>query len=433
VLPKFKLSPGQSLLWKSDKRVLCGVAGAQGGKTSLLVRWIKREILRHHGKGYNYILIGPTFRIIQQSLIPSWMQVSLGLGGTINRQDAAYNLPDGGTLFFRSSTDPDSVIGTPDVKAVGIDEAGKVSRGAYLAAVERCARLQGRICLITTPYALNWIVRDVIHPFERGEREDIFYTRWTSADNPTYPKEEFERLRLQLPARIFRMRYEGFHDKAEGLIFEDWSEDNWVHPFQVPKWKTVGGIDWGFDHPMALVVRVITPEKECFTVSIFKKAGLSIYQQMDVIEAKTKAFGVDFWSCGHDRPEMIAELNKRGIRAFPYFTMNLNLREVNSGNARHAELIKSRQLKAFKGIDQWQELEDEYQTYIWDKDETEEWRGRERPINENDDLMAAERYCTVGSCHMLPYMVSKSKPPIGWASRIDRWSPKIERKSIDDW
>jgi Terminase large subunit, T4likevirus-type, N-terminal/Terminase RNaseH-like domain len=433
-LRKFKASPGQEVLWKSDKRLLLGVAGAQGGKTSFGCIWLLREIQRFYGRNYNYVVVCPTYKVMNQSVIPTFLQVCVGLNGQYNKQENTYSLGDGGKVFFRSATDPDSVIGTPNVKAGYIDECGKVPRAAYYAVVERCARLQGRILLTTTPYALNWVVKDIIFPFDRKERDDITYVRWRSVDNPTYPKEEYERLRHELPSRIFRMRYEGYHDKAEGLIFEDWDDSNWCDPFQLPPGtKVYGGCDWGFDHAMALVVRAITPDKNCYTISIFKKSGLGATQQLDVIEAKTKMFHVEHWAVGHDRPEQTLDLTKRRIQAFPYFQINPTLREVNAGNAKHAELVKSKRLRCFKGLDQWQELEDEYQTYVWDKDESQDDRGKEKPVNENDDLMAAERYCTVGSCHLLTRKAEPLKLPLGWETRIDRFRPNQRRRSIDDY
>lgn len=435
-LRRFKASPGQDLLWNAPKnvRILLGVAGAQGGKTSFGCIWLSNEIQEYLGKGYNYVVVCPTYKVLNQSVLPTWCDIARGYPGQPNKQEGTFPLPDGGKIFFRSATDPDSVIGTPNVKAALIDECGKVSRGSYFAVIERCARLSGRIMLLTTPYGLNWVVKDVIHPFERKQRDDILYVRWSSADNPSYPKEEFERLRRELPHRIFRMRYEGYHDKAEGLIFDDWDDNNWCEQLVLPpETKVYGGVDWGFDHPMALVVRAIVPSKQCYTISIFKKSGLSVTQQLDVIKAKTTQFKVIHWACGHDRPEMTAELGRLGIRAFPYFQMNPNYREVNAGNAKHAELVKKKQIQAFRGIDQWQDLEDEYQTYVWDKDLDVDEYGREKPISINDDLMAAERYCTVGSCHLLTRVVEKAKYPLGWETRIDRFSPKMVRKSIDDY
>lgn len=418
-LKRFDLHPAQIRLWKADetKRILVGIAGAQGGKTSfgclwMINQWWESQDRKMHGA--NYVIVAPTYKILEQSIIPTWMKFSGHLKGQLNKADATFTYVDGGKLFFRTATDPDSVIGTPNVRAAWIDECGKVGRASYYAVLERIARLQGKLLLTTTPYSLNWVAREVIMPAERGERKDILYVRWRSVDNPSFPPAAYEEARARLPARIFRMRYEGFHDKAEGLIHADWDDLNWVDGFQLPEGtKYYGGVDWGWDHPFALSVRGVTPDGEMYGVSIFKKSGLSTMQQVDLIQQKTKLFHVELWLCGHDRPDMIAELQNRGIAAVKYFEFNKNLREVIAGDQKLSELIKAKRYRVFRNIDQWQELEEEYQTYVWDRDLDDDDRGREKPVDENNDLMAAERYVTCGTVHLIKEPVFKLAQPVG--------------------
>lgn len=424
--PLFDLNAYQSILWRAyktpTKKILAGIAGAQGGKTSFGARWLVREFWNNKGKGYNYVVVAPNYKIMNQSIIPTWESVSHKLQGRLNKQEMSYALPDGGHVFFRTATDPDSVIGTPNVKAAWIDECGKVSRAAYYAVVERLARLEGTLLLTTTPYAMNWVAKEIIIPAERGQREDVLYVRWRSLDNPAYPQSAWDAAKQRLPTRIFRMRYEGFHDKAEGLIHADWDEHNWIEPFKLPlDTKYYMGIDWGWDHPMSIVVRAITPESECYDVSFFKRSGLSTTQQIDQIVSKAKMYNSQMAFCGHDRPDMIAELNMRGIAAVNYFAFNNNLREVVAGDQKLSELVKSKRYRAFKGIDQWMDFEDEMQTYVWDKDPDEETIVKERPANSGAfDLLAAARYVTCGTVGFLKEPVLKLVVPFGVSEHVDR-------------
>lgn len=415
--PRFELNPYQSELWDADDKykILCGIAGAQGGKTSFGARWLLREFWNNLNRSYNYVVVCPTYKVMNQSVLPTWISVTKHLHAEVNKQEAFFPLPDGGKVYFRSATDPDSVIGTPNVKAAWIDECGKVSRSAFYAVIERIARLEGRILLTTTPYALNWVAKEIIMPAERGQRPDILYVRWRSLDNPAYPQSAWDAAKAQLPARIFRMRYEGYHDKAEGMIHADWDELNWLEPFKLPDGtKFYGGIDWGWDHPFALVVRAITPQGECYNVSFFKRSALSTSQQLDMVQAKTGQFKVQMWFCGHDRPDMIAELNNRGIPAVHYFQFAPNLREVIAGDQKLSELIKIKRLRGFKGVDQWQDYEDEIQTYVWDKDIDSDAVKTEKAANGGAfDLMAADRYVTVGTIHYVKEPVLKLVTPLG--------------------
>jgi phage terminase large subunit-like protein len=185
VVNRYKWGPGQSRLWRADLRqyrTLLACAGEQGGKTILGAYWLKRLIKEHLGRKFNYVVLCPTYKILSQSTLPTFKQAIRNIGGQYNGKEDAWHLPDGGFVFFRSSTDPDSMVGIPNCKAGWIDEAGKCSRASYFGVVGRVARLEGPIILTTTPYSLNWVKRDVIDPYERG-RLDILYCRWPSSSS----------------------------------------------------------------------------------------------------------------------------------------------------------------------------------------------------------------------------------------------------------
>jgi hypothetical protein len=120
---------------------------------------------------------------------------------------------------------------------------------------------------------------------------------------------------------------------------------------------------------------------------------------------------------------MIAELNNKGIPAVKYFDESPEYREVKAGAQYHAELINSGKYRVFRDIEHLDELEDEYATYRWDKDESEEYSKKEEPIKENDDLMDAERYCSIGIRYQLKDRPKEYQTPAKLAHRIDKWNP----------
>ena len=427
----FRLGAGQSAIFEADVqkyRTLIACSGEQGGKTILGAIWLRHQIDQWGDRPANFVVGAPTYKILEQSTRPTFMKLVSKNMGKYDGKDDAFRMTNGGNVYFRSGTDSDSVIGIPDCAAGWIDEAGKCARMFFLNIQGRVARLQGPVLCTSTPYAMNWLW-ELIR--EAETRNDILYQRWRSIDNPVYPKAEYERLRKILPARVFKMRLEGLHDRAEGLIFQDFDENNYVDgDVKLVGATYVGGIDWGFDHPFALSIRAILGD-QCYGVSFFKGSGLSTEQQLQMIENKTRQFGIKHWACGHDRPEQILELNKKGIVAFKYFEHQREYREVNNGNAKLAELIKAKKYRILRNAAQIKDLEDEYATYCWDKDLDED-RKREKPVNSNDDLIAAERYCTVGSLHLLTSIVPQSKMPIGYFQNRDVWSP-TSKKSDKEW
>lgn len=420
-------------MFAERKRTTALISGIQGGKTIFGAFATRNFIDECTDPDAAFIIGAPTYKILNQSTLPTFKKVFGPLLGKFHHQDARYTLKDGRNVWFRTATDPDSVEGVPNCRFGWVDEAGKCSRKFWVNVEARLARCQGQLLLTTTWYALNWLYQSIWIPYKRQERTDIGLVYFNSAENPTFPKEELERQRLILSRAEFSRKFLGEPSKPEGLIFPDFDHNNWCPPMQLnyPKARIYMGIDWGFDHPMALVVRVVMGNM-CRTISIFKQSGLSVSQQLDTIEAKAKLYSVRMCYCGHDRPEMIAELNRRGIKAVKYFEGKNHLREVNAGNQIHHELIRTNRYQVMQGIAQAEDLEDEYLTYSWDQDEDGMHKEREKPVAINDDLMAAERYATVGTEHLLREKAESIITPKHIEFRQDKFDPN-EIEKPDDW
>lgn len=436
---RLDLIQAQADLYFSDPkyRWLLGCAGEQGGKTSIGIRWLKKEITQMHwNKPYNWMVLAPKYKILNQATIPTFEKIFTPMWGRFNKMEMSFQLLKSqrpwGKIFFRSSTDPDSGIGIPDCKGVFIDEAGKCSRSFFYMAVGRVARLGGRIFMATTPYALNWVKREVIDSFEKDSgliHDTILYRRWASFQNPSYPKEEAERLKLILPQRVYNMRVLGLHEKAEGLIHESWGKDNYCDvPRGTPTY--IAGLDWGFDHPMAIIMLGIYGE-EAVIQSITKIRHLGPDQQKQLILAKHALFKPKMWSAGHDQPGMISELSEK-IPIQKYFESIPELRLVNTGDQKVSEWIQTRKLKAIRSIENLADFEDEIETYRWDRDDDDE--PHDTPVDTNNDVMSALRYAVIGALSM---GLMRDKPikylDIRDATRKDIFKPVKKNRDWTDF
>jgi hypothetical protein len=439
----FDLHPKQTEAWRhvfrDKKRTTALISGIQGGKTIFGCFALRKSVQDNKDPNATWLVGAPTYKVMNQSTLPTFKKVFGPLLGNYNGQDGCYTLKDGRQIWFRTSTDPDSVEGIPDLGAGGglgawIDEAGKCTRRFWVNIEARLARCQGQLLLTTTWYSLNWLYRSIWQPYQQGTRDDIGLVYFNSSENPTFPAEELERQKHILSRAEFSRKFLGEPSKPEGLIYPEFNKDNWCEPFEINHHlsPTYMGIDWGFDHPFALVVRTIMGDR-AYTVSIFKRSGLSVQQQIDVIRAKWRMFNVKMAFCGHDRPDMIQELNTAGMQCVKYFEGNNEFREVNAGNQKHGELIRTKKLQIFKGLDQSEDLEDEYLTYSWDKKESDEETVREKAVNINDDLMAAERYCTVGTMNYMKRAEIINLKPDYLAHRVDEFNPEELEKTGSDW
>lgn len=423
-----KLHPKQGRAYRDTSRVTACSSGIQGGKTFVGAWKLRKAIeIDYPAKKYPdvaFIVAAPDHKTMVQSTRQCFDKIFYGLG-TMHEMDQTFYLKDGRRIYFRTMCkNPWSCEGIQKVVFIWADEAFQYPRLAFINLQSRTAIMQGQLFLTSTPYGANWPRKDVIKKAQEGV-EGFAYYEWLSVENPVFPREEYERQKTLLSRREFERKYMGIHSRMEGLIFEDWGEDNIISGQDVDLTEAyiVGGIDWGFAHSFALSIRAIQPDGQAYGISFFKGGGMSTSQVLDLIAAKTKGFGVKMWWAGHDRPDQILELNNRGIPCMKYFENHDEYREVDAGNQKLAEIIKTRQYKVFKealGVD---DLNDEYETYHWDITEDDEKASKPKPVNINDDLIAAERYVTVGCVERLTPRAEKTTLPVNYHVLHDTWRP----------
>ena len=440
---EFTLHGHQQTAWKylhdPAVRELFLLSGIQGGKTIFGAFAFRELVEMYTDPSENFVIGSPNYKTMNQSTFPTFRILFSDYVGHYNKKDDFFELKDGRRIYFRTGTDPDSVEGVPNCRAGWMDEAGKCPVRFYINFTARVARLQGKLICTSTWYALNWMYKRVWKPWKDKDESaaDIRIVYFPSSDNPAFPKAELERQRLKLSPHEFRMKYLGEPGRPEGLIFDCWDEHaNIGTPFKWDStWKVIGGVDWGFDHPFAIFILIVR-HGIIRGVSMFKKSGLTEGQQLDLIEAKSKAFGVNIWGCGHDRPGMILSLNNRKVKAVKYFEGFDEMREVNAGNSLVYEHMKSRQFQLFSDCPDIEDLQDEIDTYVWDRNDADESRKKEKPIDTGDDMIAAVRYAMIQAKPYLTLKIEKQTIPHEIAHQIDTNNPlkkKRGMKKLKDW
>lgn len=254
--------PGQVRAWESRKRFVAIVAGTQSGKTSFEPLWLWREI-REQGPG-DYAFICPTFTLLELKALPEfkklfevYLQLGIYVGSPVRRftfspegaERTFGYVPDVPTqVYFGYAENPDS-LESATYKAAVLDEAGqkKFRRESYEAIMRRLALHQGRLLLGTTPYsAWGWLRTEIVDKANAGDPE-VELIQFDSTMNPSFPREEFERARRNLPAWKFNLFYRGQLDRPAGLIYDAFDEERHVIPrFAIPPtWKRYLGLDFG--------------------------------------------------------------------------------------------------------------------------------------------------------------------------------------------
>lgn len=119
-------SKKQSSAIFSEKRFTIIASGIQFGKTIAGCAWLKMQMHKNPDPDDNFLVCSPTYKILAQSTLPVFMNMNRNCG-KLDKQTFSFRINGGGTVWFRTGTDPDSVVGITKVKAVLCDEAGLFS------------------------------------------------------------------------------------------------------------------------------------------------------------------------------------------------------------------------------------------------------------------------------------------------------------------
>jgi len=257
---------GQLRALRSVARIIAVIAGSQGGKTSLAPWWAEQEI-RARGSG-DGIVATASYDLFQLKLLPEMREVfehvlEIGRYWSSNKVIEIAN-PETGQFEANRADDPmwariilrsavaKGGLESSTAKWAILDEAGQDSftLDAWDAVNRRVMLNQGRILIPTTPYNMGWIKQLIV---DRADTDpDIDLIQFESIENPSFPKEEFERLRNTMPSWKFNMFMRGQYTRPPGMIYTDFKDEyrerggHKVKPFDLPlEWPREVGVDPG--------------------------------------------------------------------------------------------------------------------------------------------------------------------------------------------
>ncbi len=246
---RFRFHPGQKKTWDSTARFTLMLAGSQGGKTTFGPPWLYREI-QTRGSG-DYLAVTSTFELFKLKMLPvlrEFFEVQARIG-TYQAGDRVITLtdPPNTRILLRSAT-AEGGLEAATAKAAWLDECGQEEFGleTWEAVQRRLAIYQGRVLGTTTPYVENWLKTEW---YDRWRDGDPTYAvvNFPSTANPTYPKQEYERLKATMPAWRFALFVEGQFTRPAGLIYDCFDPRlHVVDDFAIdPTWPRYVGLDFG--------------------------------------------------------------------------------------------------------------------------------------------------------------------------------------------
>lgn len=385
----------QDLVYSRNDLTIAGT-GTQWGKSKAGAVWMRFQIHEFTDPDSNFLLMAPTYKIMKQSMLPYFLKIMKGLG-QYGKVDSEFILNDGRTVFFRTETDPDSIVGVPNVRAYWLDEAGLVSLYFHENIQARAAAKGARGLYTTSPYSRNWIYKDFIKPKQKGQLEELTFIQAASWENPfhsLYDVEKRNLMRSQMDPRRFDMVFGGNWGQQAGLVYDCFDEDANIAPadLRLPNGTMFyAGVDWGHTEPFVIVVRAVTPDGMHYQVSEFYKTGMTVPKQVEIALQKMQIFNIRTFFCGHERPENILLFNQNGLPAVPVAE-----KDIQVGTDLHYELIKTRKYKILEGTSPY--TIDEMETYHYPEPEDlgpDEDSEDQKPVGQNDHAMSANRFVTL--------------------------------------
>lgn len=376
-----------------EKRVGVGATGIQWGKTLIGAAYMKLKMCRYTDKSDNFLITSPSFPVLAQSTLPPFLELMEGLG-THDKKENCFRMHNGGTCWFRTATNPDSVVGITNVRAVLCDEAGLYPLYFWENIQGRAAFREAPILIVTSPYSLNWLWRDIIRPKTKDptSRPDVFMVQARSDENPYFPKTEYENRRKTMDPRRFRMMFGGSFERPEGLVYDCFADsENICERCTMPDGtRFVAGVDWGTTNPFVLIVRAITPQGFHYQTAEFYKTGLTPVDMVETALKMKAVWGIERFYADPSEPGLIEMFNQNRLP-----TSGAN-NDITKGIGFHYELIKTRRYRIFEGTSP--HTIDEYETYHYPEpqDLKPDQNPREiNPIKQNDHSCDANRYVSI--------------------------------------
>jgi hypothetical protein len=377
----------QEVTLDTDARFIAMMGGTGGGKTwwgpVWLYQLIAKDVEAGHGEGARYLVIGRTYRMTMDILVPELKKCFEGtrLEGSWHASLASYTLPTGGTIYFRSADEPYRIEGF-HTRGIWVDEPSEMPALIWIVIQARVGLYQAPVLFTGYPTNMGWYHNSIYQPWKDGD-PDYCCIQFDSTENPIYAQKEMDRAKATLPAWMYDMRNRGLFRKPFGLVYPDFGAHLFIDPFGIPSdWPTYVGVDPGV-HYGALMWAwhdgTFYSYNE-FYVEEVKGADEYASAMLGKIE------GIDQgWI--YDPARLTDVVNLVTYGCGPFYKAN---HAVDAGIVTLTGLLKQGRLKVMKG--RCPNFIDEMEKYSYPTDAASGKINKDKPIKKDDHLPDCARY-----------------------------------------
>lgn len=335
-------------------------------------------------------------------------------GGSGSRP-AGYYYPNGSVVMVGGMDNPGKVL-SMSLDRVVVDEADQLSLSAYEVLLTRMrgnAPTYKQIVAACNPgHPDHWLKKRAdnpksalnMHTSLHRDNPYLFDGDGTATEAGVNYIATLEGL-----TGIRRMRYlEGRWCAAEGLVFDDWSEDvNLIDAFPVPEtWPLVLSVDFGFSHPMVIQWWRVDPDGRMYLTREISKSGVLVEDHARHVKAimsehpeEPRPVAV---VCDHDLEDRRTLEKHLGLPTIPakkavtrgIQLMQSRIRPAGDGRPRlyvfRDSLIDRDDVRTERGLSRG--LPAEMLSYVWAVERGSDGIPREVPVKDQDDSADCARY-----------------------------------------
>lgn len=263
--------------------------------------------------------------------------------------------------------------------------------GLFTQCITRTANTGGRVTMTFTP---EDGMTPVIHQFTHDRKPGMNLIQATWADAPHLTQEVQEQLLAVYGEHERDMRSRGIPIFGSGPVFTTMEDEIRVDPFEIPDyWPALAGLDFGWDHPTAVVWLRYDPDSDCaYVVDVYRKSKAVVAIHAAAINARPRCPVI--WPHDGYKHEagsgvtLADQYRNSGVQMHPTHFLNpMAVGEKGQGNYKvepginhMSERLQSGRLKVFSTCYEWFE---EYRLYH---------REDGKIYDVGEDLMSATRY-----------------------------------------
>jgi phage terminase large subunit len=317
------------LFCDAREKVLYGGSGS--GKTHAVQQYLILKALQEPGASSLVVMETIPGVLLDMFYVMRDMLLDLGFKCKTRETTPIYiRLPNRHTIWFTSADKPEKLKYITNPKRVAINEATALSREKFQQLLNRMGRTSEDAELIFTFNPISehhWLVEDYVQPYLDGAvREGVIVHHSTYRDNPFLAErwKSWLESMIEKDPNFYRVYALGLPGSLRGLVYVEGRD--WTHaPLQelapivdaAPPRSL--GLDFGFNHPSALVAWWPF-ERKRYVHELLHASELKQDELREKIIAIFRTYRWPFRTpiyCDSAEPDRIKDLVDHGLNALP--------------------------------------------------------------------------------------------------------------------